>query len=108
MAPMISHLLPSANLVESTEAPNAHLGLAIERAYIDAGRLDCHDSGRRVSGLHFNGDMRQPLEALESRMIKARVVLRLIGRNRYHRAHMARSYAPHVQVDTLVPPALER
>jgi hypothetical protein len=37
MAPMISHLLPSANFVERAKAPNAHFGLAIECAYIDAG-----------------------------------------------------------------------
>jgi hypothetical protein len=35
-------------------------------------------------------------------MIKARVVLRLIGGNRHYCARMARSYPPQVQVDKLV------
>jgi hypothetical protein len=48
MAPMVSHLLPPPNFIEGTKTPNAQFGLAIEGTDIDARRLDCHASGRRV------------------------------------------------------------
>src|ERR1700688_1692186 len=52
--------------------------------------------------LHFHDDMRRPLETLKSRMIKARVLLQLIGGNRHYCAHMAGPPPPHMQVDNLV------
>lgn len=58
-------------------------------------------SGRCLTGVHFNGDVRQPFEALENRVIEP-CRAAYIGGNGDHRAHMACSYLPHMLVDNLV------
>ena len=65
-------------------------------------------SRRCLGGLHFNGDVRETLEALEHQMIEVRVPLGLASRHRRDGPHMAGTRPPHMQVDNLVATILDR
>lgn len=75
MSPVVGHLLPPSDFVEGTITSNPQFGLAVEGTRIESTVIDRHESGGRSQWLHLNGDMRQTLEALEHRMIEARVPL---------------------------------
>ena len=98
MTPVVRHLLPSADFVARSKAADAKAGSAIERADFDARRFQRHRSGHDAGRIHLDRDMRESLEALERRVIEARVALRFIGDYRHHSAHVPRTDAPHVQV----------
>jgi hypothetical protein len=71
MATVVGHLLPPSNFIEGAKTSNAKFGLSIERAHVDARRLDCHGSRHPVDRPHLDRDVRESLETLQHGMIEA-------------------------------------